>query len=324
MSYQRYVAPNLEMIEANFAFSVFEESFDTPAREGDVEQRLDRNLRACVREKVLHLATQRISCDDQSAVSPRHATVVGKESRFSNVPDFWSLLRLLDLVGLPRRTSSLPELRDRSSRLLLSNQPRFARTAPRRKDRSWRFYSRRSRPAREVRGNLDYVVDAHVGHGIAELNGATIKLVSGDPVELDAVVARASQQVQRDLPLRSVDDVVGNVGSTTAVAILRPALFGEEEVSVDQGVEITVHISEVDADNAVVNLTRGSAVLALNASGHDTFLGEACLVNESDTNELGIGMVASDDLTQAAADGMLVPAMEAQELLERPWSDACV
>ena len=88
--------------------------------------------------------------------------------------------------------------------------------------------------------------------------------------------------------------------------------------------EITVHISEVDADNVVVNLTRGSAVLALNASGHDTFLGEACLVNESDTNELGIGMVASDDLTQAAADGMLVPAMEAQELLERPWSDACV
>ena len=54
--------------------------------------------------------------------------------------------------------------------------------------------------------------------------------------------------------------------NTTAVAILRPALFREEEVSVDQGVEITVHLSEVDADNVVVNLTRGSAVLALNAA----------------------------------------------------------
>ena len=53
-----HISWQLEMIQAQFALAVLEESFDAPAREGDVEEGLQRNHGICVGEEVLRFTAE--------------------------------------------------------------------------------------------------------------------------------------------------------------------------------------------------------------------------------------------------------------------------
>ncbi len=107
-----HISWQLEMIQAHFALAILEESFDVPAREGDVEEGLQRDLGICVGEEVLRFTAEDVSGDDESLFSARDAAVVREEPCLAYFPDFGTLLRVLDPVERPRRPPSFPELRD--------------------------------------------------------------------------------------------------------------------------------------------------------------------------------------------------------------------
>ena len=53
-----HISWQLEMIQAHFALAILEESFDVPAREGDVEEGLQRDFGICVGEEVLRFTAE--------------------------------------------------------------------------------------------------------------------------------------------------------------------------------------------------------------------------------------------------------------------------
>lgn len=261
VTHQRLVVADLEVIESDFSFTVFEEPLDVPTGEGDVQQRLERNVGPSVGEKVLHLAAQDVLGDDQSTLSAWKVIVPGVEACLAHAPDFGPFLRVLDSERLPRWSTSLPKSGDGTRGFLSRCQVWHARSVSRGPERSRWVYPRLVRPTAEIRRDLHHAVEPPVRHGVAECRATTVELVSGDPSKRDAIVERSSQQVECDPPLWPVDDVLGDTRFTTAPAILSPTFLGQVEVAVDEGMEIGSHVSEVDGDDAVLDLARVAAVL---------------------------------------------------------------
>ena len=79
-------------------------------------------------------------------------------------------------------------------------------------------------------------------------------------------------------------------------------------------------IAEVDADDAVLGLAEGAAMLPLDAGGLVTLLGEAGLVDDADG--AGVGVSAGDALLSAVSHPLVVPIRQTQELLKGAWGHA--
>jgi len=89
------------VIQAYLALTILEETLDVPPGERYVQQRFQRNIWSGIREKVLALAGQDFSGDDQAALSARYTVVVGKVARLAHLPDDRALLCSLDEIPDP-------------------------------------------------------------------------------------------------------------------------------------------------------------------------------------------------------------------------------
>mgnify|MGYP005612439449 FL=1 len=67
MAYHRLVVAYLEVVKADVAFAVFEQTLDVPAAEGYVEQDFGRGVGGCVGQEVFHLAGQDVAGDEEPA-----------------------------------------------------------------------------------------------------------------------------------------------------------------------------------------------------------------------------------------------------------------
>lgn len=142
-------------------------------------------------------------------------------------------------------------------------------------------------------------------------------LVEGQPSETQAVAHSPMVLLQGHLPLRAVDDILANAGLPTPLPILMPRFFRQIQFSVHQGVEVRRGVTEVNADDAVFEFTHGPAVLTLDTGGLVAFLGEAGLVDDAHT--VPVRMTPGHVLLETIAQGALIPAKQAEELLEIPW-----
>ena len=144
----------------------------------------------------------------------------------------------------------------------------------------------------------------------------TVPFVKRHPRQANAVGPRPVNLLQPDLPLRPVDDIVGDSSRPAAVAIRVPGGLRQIQFAVQQRVEVGRGVAEVDADHAVLPLTDRPAMLPLHAGGLVALLDETGLIQNADA--VGVGTLTGNPLLQLVAHGQLVPAVEAQELLKGP------
>jgi hypothetical protein len=119
------------------------------------------------------------------------------------------------------------------------------------------------------------------------------------------------------LPLRAIDDIVANAGLAAPLPIFVPCSFGQKQLSVQQAVELRRGVTEVNADNAVFEFAHGPAVLSLDTGGLVAFFDKTGLIE--DANAVLVRMTPSDVLLETVSQGGLIPAEQAEELLEIPW-----
>jgi hypothetical protein len=146
---------------------------------------------------------------------------------------------------------------------------------------------------------------------------SAISFVKGQPGETQAVAHSPMVLLQGDLPLGAIDDIVVNSGLAAPLSVLMPCFLWQKQLSVQQGVELRRGVTEVNADDAVLEFAHGSAVLTLNTGGLVAFLGETGLIDHADT--VWVRMTPGNVLLQAVAHGLFIPAKQAEELLKIPW-----
>src|SRR5437763_492897 len=112
---------------------------------------------------------------------------------------------------------------------------------------------------------------------------------------MNAVGLGAIEQFQADVMFGPIDDVIGNAGLATTLAVVAPA-FGQKNFGVERGAEACVERTEdeLDGDHAIGGLAEPTAILPLHAGGFLAGLGMAGVVNDADS--FGILMIARDDL----------------------------
>lgn len=120
------------------------------------------------------------------------------------------------------------------------------------------------------------------------------------------------------LALRAIDPLVGDAGGAAPGPVLVPGLARQIQLAVQERVEVVARrrVAQVDADDAVVGLAGGPAVLPLDACRLGSLPGETGLVQDAD--RFGVAVASGDTLLEPVPDGGLVPAEQAQELLKRP------
>src|SRR5208282_4837847 len=88
-------------------------------------------------------------------------------------------------------------------------------------------------------------------------------------------------------------------------------------IAIEHGAEacVVTGIAEVDADDAVIDLTRVAAPLTLHASGMGAGLRMAGVINDADG--IGIRMIATDDVPHTLAHPAVVPFGPTEKFLKR-------
>ncbi len=94
-----------------------------------------------------------------------------------------------------------------------------------------------------------------------------------------------------------------------------PGLFGQKELAVQQGMKVSGRVTQVHTDHTVLDFAAAAAVLSLHTRGLLPLFMETGFVNEADT--VRVRVIGRDTLLQAIANRVLVPAEQAQELLQR-------
>src|SRR3712207_1108002 len=97
-----------------------------------------------------------------------------------------------------------------------------------------------------------------------ELRCFAVLLIERQPVQLHLVLPRTAYFLQGDLPLGTMDQVLGDAGLLAAFVLRRPFL-GENQFGIEEGLVTAPTDAEVDADNAVGDLADTAEVLPLHA-----------------------------------------------------------
>lgn len=103
--------------------------------------------------------------------------------------------------------------------------------------------------------------------------------------------ARPVQWFQGYLPLRSVEDGIGDPCLTTTFAILGPG-FRQKQLAIDQGLVPTAGHSQMHRDETVVDFARVAAPLPLDARSLGSLFRRAGFVDDANSAKIVHRLVA--------------------------------
>lgn len=288
-----HVTADLEVVRADEAFAVFEQMLDVPTAEGDVEQDLGGGILRGVGQEVFHFAGQDATGNEEPALLAGDSVGAGDEAHDTRLPHFGPFVRVLHMEALPGRATPFPQgvhalgARDGACRALPLERSGV-------------------HPARHRAGHFEHV----------EVRNASIGFIGHEILEPDAIAGGAVEQLQRDAPLGTVDDLVRDVRLTATRAVFVPSLLGQVQVAVHQRVELARRVAQVHRNDAVVLLAPASASLALHANGLLALLAKARLVDKR--NRVGIGVLFCHHLQNPAPHPFMVPMIPFQKMLQGP------
>jgi len=121
------------------------------------------------------------------------------------------------------------------------------------------------------------------------------------------------EEFQGDLRLGPEGETFGDLGLVAAVGVVGPVL-GQVESGGDGPGEGAFGVVAVDGDLTIAGLAQGAGVLAGDADGTVTLLGEAGVVEDQDA--VALGGQPEHDLDALAVEVVLVPVDGGEESLE--------
>ena len=314
----------LKMVHAQLCLAVFKGPLDRPSGKGHPQQRLGRGSRRGIANKVFDLVVIEGVPSHQQMIRSRGQTLlIGQINRdMLGLPDHRSLAAILDVIILPlarshngRMTQDISHLHpgvvlDLQTRIAFLRPPFLVAVVLAVK------HPRPSGPGHEVYRYFSHIVLPSIVQFSQKMPVSAVMLVESQPGETQTIADRPLILLQSDLPLGTIHDILRNAGLLTPLTIFVPGLFGQIRFSVQQRVEIRRGITQMYADHAVFDLAHGATVLTLDAGGFVAFLGKAGLINNS--NAVRMAMPPGDVLLQTVSGSSLIPAEQAQELLEVP------
>lgn len=301
VSHDRVVLADLEMAQAQFILLVLQRAFHRPTREADVQDDFERRSRMGIAQEVFFLARfENVAGVDEPIGAENLAVALQPKRSAFDFPDGRPLFGVLDVDALPR-------LAQHGSRIAAE---RFDIAV-----NGTRFTAGIAQPAAKIAAHFADVALPQRFQSVQKDRTTGVPFVDREPTEVHAIGQRVPELIEGDVVLGSVNDVVGDARFPTACRIV-PAVFGKEQIAVDHGAELRVEtgVTEVDADDAVIDLAGVAAPLALNASGLLTGLGMSGIVD--DANGLRVGMIAPHDVLHAIANVDAVPGGPIEKLLE--------
>lgn len=299
----RIVLANLEVTHAKFLLLIFECAFHGPATEADMQDRFKGRARGSIGEEVFFFAwIEDVAGIDEPIGTEHLASATNPERSPFDFPDHGSLVRVFEVNALP----SLPQ---HDARMTAQGFDVAIDGAG--------FAVRIAEPAVKTAAYLGDVALLEIFESAKEFWAHGVPFVEGDPAEHDPTSQGPTHLLQSDLILGPVDDLVGDACFGATFRII-PAVLRQEKIAVEHGSEVCVvtGIAKVDADDAVVDLTRVAAPLTLHASGFGAGLGMAGVIDNADG--LGIRMVACDDMSNAFAHPTMLPFGPTEKLLKSP------
>jgi len=230
MTFQSQVSSALVVIQAHLSFLVLEATLDVPPREAHQQHRSDRGLRSRVADEELDLlGIQDIPSDQQVQRFAREAVLIlGEEPGVLDLPNHRPFLPILDpptSPGLVPEFAPVEHLVDTSSVGTVGSQPRNLTPAPTSlaMERSC-DHAGSLEPTGEIAGDLVDELLVARGQAAQETGLASVHLVEGQPLEVDAAAPGAVQQFQGDLPLGPVGDRLRDAGLAAPLSVRRPVL----------------------------------------------------------------------------------------------------
>ena len=316
---------HLKMVHPKLGFAVFEGPLDDPPRKGYPQKYLGRGSRRRITDKVFDLRVVQRIARRQQMIRPRRQTVlIGQIDRHMfDLPDHRPFTAILDIVILPLKashrrgiTQDISQLHagivlDLQTGIFLPSARSFVPVVSAVKN------LRASSPGHNIHRNLSNVVLPQMVQFPQETLISAISFIKGQPSETQTVAHSPMVLLQGDLPLGAIDDTVANTGLAAPLSVLMPRLIWQKHLSVQQGVEIRRGVTEVNANNAVFEFAHRPAVLTLDTGGLVAFLGKTGLIDHADA--VWVRMTPGNVLLQAVAQGLVIPAKQAEELLKIPW-----
>src|SRR5712692_1101884 len=325
MALEAKPATPLPMIESHLSFAVFKAALDRPPAERHAQHLLGRRFRRSVAQKVFDLIGERMETDKQVIRAIRQSLfVLNVDQHVLDAPDQRPFVGVLDPPGLPRLSGEcrmrLGQILDRLRRTATSKQawdfPPPALSPPKRP----LCHPRRLDPHPKIRGNFCDKLLLPRFQGPQERWLVAIPFVKRQPIEVHAVGHGPVIHFHSDLSFGAVDHFLGNARPTTTRTIGTPALR-QIQIAIEQTVEISRYIAQVDGDNAVLLLAHRSTVLSLHAWRLVSFFDPPGLVDDAD--RFVIGVLLGDDARHALAHPVLIPLQTCQEFLQRSHRHTC-
>jgi|GEM_PF-3955778 len=322
MPLDRAELADLEVVHPQLCLAVLEGPFDDPAGERHPQQRLDRRRFRGVAEEVFHFGgIQRVACDQQMVRPRRQAFFIRQiDHQPLGLPNHRAFATIFDVIVLPGDLPQQRRIGQDVSDLHLGVVPGFEPSRPTRPARLSLAgmgpiqHCRTLRPHGKAGRHLGDVVLPQALQFPQKRPFAAVAFIERQPGEMQAVGERPLILLQRDLPFGPIDDLVGNPRRLTTRAVVVPCFLGQIQFAVDEAIELGRRIAQMHADHAVLDLAHRAAVLALDAGGHLAFLDETGLIDNADA--LAVGVPAGDMLLEPVPDRRLIPAVQAQELLQ--------
>ena len=301
MSHDRVVLADLEMTHAEFILVVLQRALHRPAREGNMQDDFWRGARGGIAEEVFFLGRiENVAGIDEPVRAQNFAVALKPKRSAFDFPNARTFFGVLNVETLPRLTHH--DTRIATQRLDVPV------------DGSG-FAAGIAEPAAKIAANLADETLLKRFESVEKGGTTGVPFVGGEPSEVDAVGQGVPKLIEGDVVFGSVNDVVGDARFRAAFGII-PAFFGKEKIAVEHGAKTGVKggVTEVNADNTVVDLAGVAAPLALDAGGFFAGLGMTGIVDDADG--LGIGMITNDELLDAIANVAAVPGGPIEELLE--------
>jgi len=314
---------DLEVVHAEFVLGLLEHAFDASAAEGHPKQRLGGRGRGRPGDEELDLAGDRAAGHHQVVWRGGQAMLVLQPHReVLGLPHHRPFGGVLDVIGLPRHPAQegrvAEDVLDLHGGIVLRLQARIAGASPPAPLASVGPVPDRRPPCPDVEigGHLGHVVLAQGVQSLQKRGFSAVVLVEGQPPEADPVGDGPPVLLQGHLPLGPVDNRLRDARQPAPGTVGVPGLPRQVGFAVHEGVEVGRGVAQVDADQAVLGLAHGPAVLPLDAGGAGALLGETGLVDEA--HAAGLGVPAGHPLLEPVPQGLLVPSGLGQELLKGP------
>src|SRR5579871_556410 len=284
MAFQADPAAALPMIQADFSFAIFKAALNGPTAEGNSQQLFDWHVRWSIAQEVFDLSREWMIADEQVVRSFRQsAFVFDVDQHVLDAPHQGSFLGVLDAPCLPtlsgqgrvRLRQPLDGLRFcGAGHKARSFSPRSAPLVAERPVRDARGLD----PSHQALGNLSHKPLTPRAKRPQKRRLAAVPFVKGQPIKPDSLRYRAVIQLQRNLRLRTIDDLIWNSRAAAAFTIVTPAL-GQKQIAVEQAVKASRRVTQVNGDDAVLLFSHRPAILPLDARRVLALLHPARFVN---------------------------------------------